>query len=287
VSSAPRQPSLRPAVFLDRDGTLIDNPGDLGDPDRVVLLPGAADGLRQLRDGGFELIVVTNQGGVARGKYDEAAVARVHERLERLLRERVGAAQVIRGFYFCPFHPQAVVASYRGEHPWRKPAPGMLLHAAQEHALDLPRSWMVGDQERDVQAGAAAGCRTVLLSANREHSAASGADFVERDLPHAARRILSLAGGDAARESGAATLLPRRADILADEDFREAVRSMARGLAERTGIALEEIEIDARGVTVTVAGGPVIALGFAAELRRDSERWWRSHRAAECPWGGA
>ena len=151
-----------PAVFLDRDDTLIKNAGDLGDPAEVELVQGAAMAVASLRGLGFQVVGVTNQGGVARGKYGEADVEAVHQRIDALL-ERGANGAVIAGWYFCPFHPRGTVAEYTREHPDRKPAPGMLLRAAEDLRLDLPRSWMVGDTLRDTQAGEAAGCRTVLL----------------------------------------------------------------------------------------------------------------------------
>lgn len=167
---------MRPAVFIDRDNTLIANDGDLGDPNEVTLLRGVREGLRKLADGGFALVVVSNQGGVARGKFTEADVERVHHRIQEL----VGREVPLR-FYFCPFHPEGSVAEYRREHPWRKPAPGMLLIAAEEHQLNLRHSWMVGDQPRDIDAGRAAGCKTVFIGRDHEKiDATHGAvDFQE------------------------------------------------------------------------------------------------------------
>ena len=147
------------AIFLDRDNTLISNDGDLGDPAEVVLLDGVTQGLERLRSMGFELVVVTNQGGVARGRYGEADVARVHARLQEL----VGEASPLN-FYFCPFHPEGTVPEYTREHPWRKPAPGMFYAAAKQLGLDLSKCWVIGDQHRDMTAGHAAGCRTILFS---------------------------------------------------------------------------------------------------------------------------
>ena len=280
---ADRQSALRPAVFLDRDGTLIDNDGDLGDPDQLKILSGVAQALQLLLKHNFMLFVVTNQGGVARGKYNEDAVVQTHERLERMLCAEVGAPQVICEYYYCPFHPQATVEKYRGEHEWRKPAPGMLFAAALAHAIDLEKSWMVGDQERDVVAGAAAQCRTILISSDRELAAASVGDFVEKDLLAAARRITASVVDVAT--AGTVALHARRSDILSDAVFQETIKSMAQALAQRTGIKLVRIEFETNCVTATVEGGDVIALGFVAELRRDSDRWWREHRGAESPWG--
>ncbi len=148
----------RSAVFLDRDNTIIRNDGDLGDPEGVELMPTARDALASLHADGRALIVITNQGGVARGRYGEDDVRAVHVRTQELL----GAVPIL-DWLWCPFHPTGVVPEFTREHPWRKPAPGMLLEAAKRHDLDLARSWLIGDQDRDIAAGIAAGCRTVLL----------------------------------------------------------------------------------------------------------------------------
>ncbi|MHC4994090.1 MAG: D-glycero-alpha-D-manno-heptose-1,7-bisphosphate 7-phosphatase [Planctomycetota bacterium] len=149
------------AVFLDRDNTIIQNDDDLGDPDQVKLIQGAASAIASLRGLGFQIVVVTNQGGVARGLYEEADVDRVHERIAELVKQTSGA--IIERFYYCPYHPEATVERYKQEHPWRKPQPGMLLQAAEDLGLNLESCWMVGDQLRDIEAGWAAGVRSVLL----------------------------------------------------------------------------------------------------------------------------
>ena len=174
--------SGRPAIFLDRDNTIIVNDGDLGDPSTVRLMPGTKDALTQMHEAGWPLVVITNQGGVARGRYGEDDVRAVHARTQELL----GAVPVL-DWLWCPYHPTGVVPEYTREHPWRKPAPGMLLEAADRHGLALDASWVVGDQERDVQAGSAAGCHTVLLAAGGTSSLAS---VVLPDIAAAARHIL-------------------------------------------------------------------------------------------------
>ncbi len=151
------------AVFLDRDETLIANTGDLGDPDKVVLLREAAAGVRALRDAGWMLFVVTNQGGVARGAFTMDDVDATHARVQRVLEKETGLEQPIEAFYVCPWHPDGVVEAFTREHDWRKPSPGMLLAAADAFDVDLQASWLVGDAPRDIAAGTAAGCRTVLL----------------------------------------------------------------------------------------------------------------------------
>lgn len=152
----------RRAVFFDRDDTLIRcrevaPDGDLGDPALVSLRPGALEACRALKGAGWFLAVVSNQGGVARGRYGLDQVGACNDRLNELL------GGVIDAFRFCPYHPRGVVCGFSTEHAWRKPAPGMLLDIAGCHGIELSESWMVGDAERDVEAGARAGCRTILL----------------------------------------------------------------------------------------------------------------------------
>ena len=148
------------AVFLDRDGTLIEHYDYLTDPDQVKLLPHAAPALRLLKDRGFYLVMVTNQSAVARGLLTEKTLLEIHDRLKLLLAEQGAYLDQI---YYCPFHPQAAVEKYRRESDLRKPSPGMLKLAADELNLDLAQSWTVGDDDRDLEAGRRAGCRTIAL----------------------------------------------------------------------------------------------------------------------------
>ena len=151
------------AIFLDRDDTLIDDPGYINDPDQVSLLNGAAEALTQLKNMGYLLVVVSNQSGVARGIVTEKVLTKIHKRLEDLL-----AAQKVflDKIYYCPYHPEGVVQKYRKESNLRKPNPGMLTKAAGELDIDLDQSWAVGDNIRDVNAGFAAGCKTILVNHN-------------------------------------------------------------------------------------------------------------------------
>jgi D-glycero-D-manno-heptose 1,7-bisphosphate phosphatase len=149
-----------PAVFLDRDGTIIREEHYLSRPAQVALLPGAGAAIGRLNAAGVPVVVVTNQAGVARGYFPECRVAEVHARLSELLAAD-GAA--VAGYYHCPHHPAAVIDEYRIDCECRKPRPGLLLTAARELGLDPARSWMVGDKRSDLEAGAAAGCRTVLV----------------------------------------------------------------------------------------------------------------------------
>jgi D-glycero-D-manno-heptose 1,7-bisphosphate phosphatase len=185
------------AVFLDRDGILdepVVDPVD-GRPesplraDDVRLVDGAAEGCRRLTDAGFLLVVVSNQPGAAKGKATMDDVWAVHARVAALLDDE---GVEIDDWRYCFHHPDAVADELRGPCDCRKPAPGMLLAAAAAHGIDLPASWMIGDRDTDVEAGARAGCRTVLVehpgSAHRRFGDA-GADVLSHSLRGAARLI--------------------------------------------------------------------------------------------------
>jgi heptosyltransferase-2 len=133
------------------------------------------------------LVVVSNQAGVARGVFTEADVEAVNERIEATLSQKTGLERVIERFYYCPYHPDGTVEAYRGEHPWRKPAPGMLVAARRELGLDLPVSWVVGDQPRDVAAGEAVGCRTVLIGTDAANVSDAAEIILARDALEAPR----------------------------------------------------------------------------------------------------
>jgi D,D-heptose 1,7-bisphosphate phosphatase len=179
---------MKPAVFIDRDNTLIADPGYLSDPSQVRLLDGVAEALRRLRAASYEVVVVTNQSGVARGLMTEEDVQAVHRRMRELLTESGADTDAI---YYCPYldGPEAVRESYRRDSDLRKPKPGMLLLAARERGLDLARSWMIGDSSRDMLAGKSAGCRTILL-ANGRAGGRDGADHLAPDLIAAAELII-------------------------------------------------------------------------------------------------
>lgn len=154
----------QPAVFFDRDNTLIISDGYLGDPDQVVLVEGAAAAVAEARRLGFVVVTLSNQSGVARGLFDEDAVHAVNQRLDALLQHANPQARIAR-HEFCPFHPEGTVERYAIESDLRKPKPGMLLRAAEAMGLDLSLSWVIGDAGRDIEAGRAAGCKTILFTA--------------------------------------------------------------------------------------------------------------------------
>ncbi len=153
------------AIFLDRDNTIIEDPGYINNPDQVKLLEGAPEVLSSLKALGYKLVVVSNQSGVARGIVTEETLGQIHKRLEQLLAENGVSLDRI---YYCPYHIDGVIPKYRKDSDWRKPNPGMLLAASRDMDIDLKESWMVGDTPGDIEAGARVGCRTIML-AGRTH----------------------------------------------------------------------------------------------------------------------
>ncbi len=186
-----------PGVFLDRDGVINEPAWDSADgrfespldPGDVVLVDGAAAAVAALQAAGWRTVIVSNQPAAAKGKATRAQLRAVHERIVTLLAER---GVRIDDWRYCLHHPQATVADLGGACPCRKPQPGMLLDAAAERGIDLRGSWMVGDSDADVGAGAAAGCRTILVEAERSaHRRGAGPepDARVRDLRAAAAFI--------------------------------------------------------------------------------------------------
>lgn len=151
---------MQPAVFLDRDGTIIEEVGYLNRLNRVKFFPWTVDAIRVFNEAGLLVVLVTNQAGVAQGYYDEAFVRETH----RYIDERVRAGQAhIDGYYYCPHHPRASVEAYRQACTCRKPSPGMIQQAAGDLGIDVARSYVVGDRWGDVDLGAAAGAKSILL----------------------------------------------------------------------------------------------------------------------------
>ena len=185
----------RPAVFLDRDGTINEQMGYVNHLSRFQLLPGVARAIRGLNEAGLPVVVGTNQSGLARGYFPESLLEAVHAELHRLL-AREGAH--LDGLYICPHHPEAREERFRLDCDCRKPRPGLLERAAAELGLDLGRSYMVGDRWSDLRCGAAVGATTVLVLTGygRGDAAYVGPgqtvqpDHVAEDLEAAARWIL-------------------------------------------------------------------------------------------------
>jgi histidinol-phosphate phosphatase family protein len=155
----------RAAVFLDKDGTLVENVPYNVDPAQLRLLPGVLTGLRRLARAGFALVLVSNQPGVALGRFRPAALDRLARCLDELMR---GAGIELLDYLWCTHHPEGVDPLHAIACECRKPQPGLLRQAAQRHGLALAASWMIGDILDDVEAGKRAGCRAVLVDRGGE-----------------------------------------------------------------------------------------------------------------------
>jgi len=138
----------RPAVFLDRDGTLNEEIGYVNHPSRFQVYPWAGEAVRLLNDAGFAAVVITNQSGIARGYFDERLVELLHLKMRA---EIEGGGGELAGIFYCPHHPQGKVAAYAQECDCRKPGPGLIRRAAEELNLDLANSFMIGDRFGDIE----------------------------------------------------------------------------------------------------------------------------------------
>ena len=183
------------AVFLDRDGTINVEVQYLSDVADFQFIPGVPWALKRLKDAGFLLVVVTNQSGIGRGYYDEAALESIHDHMHADLAS-YGIA--IDACYFCPHHPEHATGEYRQECDCRKPLPGMLQQAAQDLDIDLASSYMIGDKLADVEAGINAGCTSLMVLTGYGSSQVSqlpeGVNAYS-DLQTAADAILALEAG--------------------------------------------------------------------------------------------
>ena len=153
--------TARPAVFFDRDGVFNEDLGYVGRPEDLVWIAGGPQAVRRLNDLGYLVIIVTNQSGIGRGYYDEAAMHAVHEALNAHL---ATAGAHIDAVYFAPHHEDATIERYRqADHPDRKPNPGMLLKAMSDYAIDRERSFLIGDKQSDLEAARRAGVKGYLF----------------------------------------------------------------------------------------------------------------------------
>lgn len=170
-----------PAVFLDRDGTLIEDVGYPKDPEQVRWVPGAVQALHLLKDQGFRLVVISNQSGVGRGMISEGEALSVHERFMQFMADE---GVEIDGVYYCLHAPEEGCRC-------RKPEPGMLLDAARDHKIDLQISYMIGDKVADGATGQRLGCRGILFMPEpKEMDLSPEPDFIARDWPSAVDYIL-------------------------------------------------------------------------------------------------
>lgn len=189
---------MNKAIFLDRDGTLIQDRGYICSFSQVGFFDFAAPAVRAMNEAGYLVIVASNQSAVARGLCSEKEVRLLHRQLQRHFKKD-GAA--IAAFYYCPFLPDGVVSRYRQDSPLRKPAPGMLIQAARDLELDLPACVMIGDKLDDIRAGTSAGCRTILVRTGQGRNSETSLpgsglrpDHVVDDLLAASAVIIERAG---------------------------------------------------------------------------------------------
>lgn len=191
AAAGPDGDARRPAVFLDRDGTLNVEVDYLADPDRFELLPGVGEALARIAAAGFALVVVTNQSGIARGLLDAAALDAIHARMKRDLAAFGVELDLVLA---CPHHPEVGPPHLRADCSCRKPRPGMLVEAAARLGLDLDRSYCVGDSVRDAEAARRVGATGLVVRTGKgagQESQAGDAGFeVVADLAAAADRIL-------------------------------------------------------------------------------------------------
>jgi histidinol-phosphate phosphatase family protein len=220
---------MRPAIFIDKDHTLIPDIPYNVDPERITLTPGAGEALCRLQAAGYALVVVSNQSGVARGLFPVSALVGVEEKVRQLLAP-YGVA--LDGFFFCPHHPEGNTRDYAIDCSCRKPLPGLLYRASRILELDLTRSWMVGDIWSDMAAGRAAGCRTILFTYHTE---------LARELPrsfpdHTAATFdeaatLILAHAQAAESGPSVPTLTPAATRKGSATYRFTRRTLARARA--------------------------------------------------------
>src|SRR5437016_10578739 len=169
-----------PAVFFDRDGTIMHDADYCSDPKQVQIFPGVAESLRRLKSNGFKLIIITNQSGIGRGFF----TIEQYRAVEAEVLHQLGDG-LIDASYFCPDVPGQPSSC-------RKPAPGMILQATREHRIDLPCSFFIGDKEIDAECGRNAGVRTIRVQTGfQRDTTGSIADWVAEDLPAATDIILN------------------------------------------------------------------------------------------------
>jgi len=170
------------AVFLDRDGVIIVDKNYQYKTEDLEFIPGSPNAIKQLNDAAYKVILISNQSGVARGYFTEDDLKKFNKHLAEELEKRGAKLDAV---YYCPHHKEGKIEEFAKECGCRKPKPGMLLKASQEHEIDLSSSWMVGNEPKDIEAGKAAGCKTISTGSEKGE-----ADFIAKDLNEAVKIIL-------------------------------------------------------------------------------------------------
>lgn len=188
---------MEKAVLLDRDGTIIEDSGYIGEIDRVSFLPGAGKAIKLLNENGFKVIIITNQAGVARGYFTEETVREINGYIQESM-AREGAS--IDMFYYCPHHIDGVIEEYRKDCYYRKPNPGMIEKAIRDFDIDLKECFVIGDKISDIEAGRRAGCKTILLageqSLENDEKIARMSDYITPDLYEAIQWLVRYGDGN-------------------------------------------------------------------------------------------
>jgi D-glycero-D-manno-heptose 1,7-bisphosphate phosphatase len=278
------KPRSRAAVFLDRDGTLIEDVGYLRDATQVRLLPGAANALCRLHAGGFLLVVVSNQSGLSRGLITPTQARAVADRVEECLQHE---GVELDASYCCPHKPEDGCSC-------RKPGAGLLRGAVSEWGIDLGCSFFVGDKPSDIEAGRRAGCRTVLLDIGAETAPETNANFVANDWCAAADWVLSKVGEPAGDHPLVVRFPSRRVLVVGDVMLDEYLWGSVRRVSQEAPVPVVELErrSDAPGGAANAAANAA-GLGakvFLVGVRGDDSgagggRGYRASRPASQPRG--
>ena len=179
---------MNKAIFLDRDGVINFDTGYTHKIEDLKFISNSIEGLRLMQDKGYQLIIVTNQAGIAKGIYSEKEYVAFRNEMHNQLREY---GIIIDKEYFCPHHKEGIIEKYKIDCNCRKPKTGMLEQAAKDFNLDLKKCWMIGDTPSDVQAGKNAGCRAIQVMSGKEKVKCNNADFIANDLIEVANYIFS------------------------------------------------------------------------------------------------
>lgn len=173
----------RPAIFIDRDGTINKDVPYCSSPEEFELFDGAGEAICCLSRAGFKIVVITNQSGVARGYYSEETLQNIHKKMQKDLAYFNAHVDSI---YYCPHHPNDACSC-------RKPKPGLIMLAAEELVLDLKKSFMIGDSLSDMKAGKRAGCKTVLINHSGNHAGDTSVDYICKELSEGVKWIIEVA----------------------------------------------------------------------------------------------